>query len=58
MTLNAMFRHPEIYSTEMSVAPVPDQRYYDTIYQERYMGTPQGRDSFVRLWSVAVAERG
>jgi dipeptidyl-peptidase-4 len=24
----------------MSVAPVADQRYYDTIYQERYMGLP------------------
>jgi dipeptidyl-peptidase-4 len=41
MTLNMMFRHPEIYQTGMSVAPVPDQRLYDTIYQERYMGTPQ-----------------
>jgi dipeptidyl-peptidase-4 len=25
----------------MSVAPVPDQRLYDTAYQERYMGLPQ-----------------
>ncbi len=41
MTLNAMFRYPELYQTGMSVAPVPDQRYYDTIYQERYMNTPQ-----------------
>jgi len=41
MTLNAMFRYPELYQTGMSVAPVPDQRYYDTIYQERYMDTPQ-----------------
>lgn len=41
MTLNAMFRYPEVYQTGMSVAPVPDQRYYDSIYQERYMGTPQ-----------------
>ena len=24
----------------LSVAPVPDQRLYDTIYQERYMGLP------------------
>jgi dipeptidyl-peptidase-4 len=24
----------------MAVAPVPDQRLYDTIYQERYMGLP------------------
>jgi dipeptidyl-peptidase-4 len=24
----------------MAVAPLPDQRYYDTIYTERYMGLP------------------
>ncbi|MCZ6446270.1 MAG: S9 family peptidase [Planctomycetota bacterium] len=41
MTLNMMFRSPEIYHTGMSVAPVPDQLLYDTIYQERYMGLPE-----------------
>ena len=40
-TLNAMFRFPEIYRVGVAVAPVPDQRLYDTIYQERYMGLPQ-----------------
>jgi dipeptidyl-peptidase-4 len=40
-TLNAMFRYPDIYSVGMSVAPVPNLRYYDTIYQERYCGLPQ-----------------
>lgn len=40
-TLNLMFRHPELYKIGMAVAPVPDQRLYDTIYQERYMGLPQ-----------------
>jgi len=40
-TLNLMFRHPEIYKVGMAVSPVPDQRLYDTIYQERYMGLPQ-----------------
>jgi dipeptidyl-peptidase-4 len=40
-TLNLMFRHPELYKVGMAVAPVPDQRLYDTIYQERYMGLPQ-----------------
>lgn len=39
-TLNAMFRFPDLYKTGMSVAPVPDQRFYDTIYTERYMGLP------------------
>ena len=41
MSLNAIFRYPDLYHTAMSVAPVPNQRYYDTIYQERYMGLPK-----------------
>lgn len=40
-TLNAMFRYPDVYQVGMSVAPVPDLHYYDTIYQERYGGLPQ-----------------
>lgn len=40
-TLNAMFRYADIYKMGMAVAPVPDQRYYDTIYTERYMGLPE-----------------
>lgn len=40
-TLNLMFRQPDLYQVGMAVAPVPDQRLYDTIYQERYMGLPQ-----------------
>ncbi|MCF8368080.1 MAG: DPP IV N-terminal domain-containing protein [Bacteroidales bacterium] len=41
MTLNLMFRYPDIYSTGMAVAAVSDLRYYDNIYQERYTGIPQ-----------------
>jgi putative heme-binding domain-containing protein len=40
MSLNAIFRHPDLYRTAIAVAPVADQRLYDTIYQERYMGLP------------------
>jgi len=40
MSLNAIFRYPEIYKTAVAVAPVADQRLYDTIYQERFMGLP------------------
>jgi dipeptidyl-peptidase 4 len=40
-TLNLMFRSPDLYKVGVAVAPVPDQRYYDTIYQERYMGLPK-----------------
>ncbi|NOT30963.1 MAG: S9 family peptidase, partial [Planctomycetes bacterium] len=41
MTLNLMFRHPEVYRVGMSVAPVPDMSLYDSIYQERYTGLPE-----------------
>ena len=40
-TLNAVFRYPDVYQVGLSVAPVPDIRYYDSIYQERYCGLPQ-----------------
>lgn len=38
MTLNMMFRYPQQYKVGISIAPVPDQRLYDSIYQERYSG--------------------
>lgn len=44
MSLNAIFRYPELYQTAMAVAFVSNQRYYDTIYQERYMGLPDDND--------------
>ena len=37
-TLNLMFRYPDIFSVGIAVAPVTDERLYDTIYMERYMG--------------------
>ena len=48
-TLQLMFRYPDIYRMGMSVAPVSDQRYYDTIYTERYMGLPQTNADAYRL---------
>jgi dipeptidyl-peptidase-4 len=50
-TLNCMFRFPDVYKVGVSVAPVPDQTLYDTIYQERYMGTPQGNAEGYRIGS-------
>lgn len=40
MTLNALLRHPDLYTAGISIASVPNMRLYDTIYQERYMGLP------------------
>jgi dipeptidyl-peptidase 4 len=50
-TLNAMFRFSDVFKVGVSVAPVPDQRLYDTIYQERYMGLPQENAEGYRLGS-------
>ena len=51
-TLNAMFRFPDVYKVGVAVAPVPDQRLYDTIYQERYMGLPSDNAAGYRLGSA------
>ena len=40
MTLNVMFRSPELFKVGVAGAPVSDQTLYDSIYQERYMGLP------------------
>jgi dipeptidyl-peptidase-4 len=58
MTLNGMFRYPEIFGTGMAVAPVPDQRFYDTIYQERYMGLPQDNSEGYRRGSPITHAEG
>ena len=34
--------HSTFFKAGAAVAPVTDWHYYDTIYTERYMGTPQG----------------
>ena len=44
MTLNMLFRYPEIYRTGIAVSFVSDQRLYDTIYQERFMGLPDDNE--------------
>jgi dipeptidyl-peptidase-4 len=50
-TLHAIFRFPDVYAVGVSVAPVPDQRLYDTIYQERYMGLPRDNAEGYRIGS-------
>jgi dipeptidyl-peptidase-4 len=46
-----MFRSPDLFRVGVSVAPVPDQRLYDTIYQERYMGLPSTNEDGYRSGS-------
>lgn len=57
MTLNLMFKYPEIYKTGVAVAAVSDQLIYDNIYQERYMGLPsENREDFVKGSPVTYAK--
>ena len=40
-----------MFQVGVSVAPVPDQKLYDTIYQERYIGLPQDNAEGYRVGS-------
>lgn len=58
MTLNALFRYPEIYRTGIALAFVSDQRLYDTVYQERFMGLPTtNKDGYVNGSPITFAHR-
>ncbi|TWV99651.1 S9 family peptidase [Chitinophaga pinensis] len=49
MTLNLLFRYPQIYKTGIAIAAVGSLFTYDNIYQERYMGLPQeNREDYVK----------
>ena len=58
MTLNAIFRYPDVYSAGIAIAFVSDQRLYDTIYQERYMGLPSDNEEGYRLGSPITHAAG
>lgn len=41
MASNAMFQANDVFKAAIAVAPVTSWRFYDTVYTERYMMTPQ-----------------
>jgi len=41
ISTNAILKGNEVFSLAIAVAPVTNWRFYDTIYTERFMGTPQ-----------------
>ncbi|CAM4308419.1 S9 family peptidase [Gillisia limnaea] len=41
MSTNAILKGNDVFSMAIAVAPVTSWRFYDTIYTERYMTTPQ-----------------
>jgi dipeptidyl-peptidase-4 len=58
MTLNLLFRSPDIYKTGMAVAPVSNEKFYDTIYEERYMGLPDKDSGIYENCSAATFAEG
>jgi dipeptidyl-peptidase-4 len=57
MTLNLLFKYPEIYKTGVAVAAVSNQLIYDNIYQERYMGLPsENEEDFINGSPVTYAK--
>ncbi len=45
MSTNAILKGNDVFSMAIAVAPVTSWRFYDTIYTERYMTTPQENPS-------------
>ena len=41
MSSNALFQANDVFKTAIAVAPVTSWRFYDTVYTERFMTTPQ-----------------
>lgn len=41
MSANCLFQAPDTFEMAIAVAPVTSWRYYDSVYTERYMKTPQ-----------------
>ena len=41
MTITMMVRHPEVFKVGVAGGPVIDWKWYEVMYGERYMGTPQ-----------------
>lgn len=49
--------HSKIFAAGIASAPVTDWAYYDTIYTERYMGTPKDNAEGYRKTSVVKAAK-
>lgn len=58
MTLNCMFRFPDIYKTGIAISFVSNQKFYDSFYQERYMGQVEDNEYGYREGSPITHTNG
>lgn len=52
MTITLMTHHPEVFKVGVAGGPVIDWRWYEVMYGERYMDTPQQNPDGYRLTSL------
>ncbi len=53
MTCSLMLRHPNVFTTAVAGGPVTDWKYYEVMYGERYMDTPQENPEGYEISSVS-----
>lgn len=51
-SIMAILRHPDVFQAAVACSSVTDWRNYDTVYTERYMGTPETNPEGYRLGSA------
>ena len=58
LTLNLMFRYPQQFKVGIALAPVPDKRLYDSIYQERYSGLLEdNQENYTKVSAISHASK-
>jgi dipeptidyl-peptidase-4 len=58
LTLGMMFRYPKEFKVGVSLAPVPDKRLYDSIYQERYSGLLEDyEENYIQFSAITHAAK-
>ncbi len=56
MALMCITNYPEVFCAAVAVAPVTNWKFYDSIYTERYMRTPQeNKDGYDKIAPLASA---
>jgi len=56
MTITLMLNHPDVFRVGVAGGPVIDWKWYEVMYGERYMGTPESNpDGYARTSLIAKA---